>query len=856
MVFVSGADLRRDELSALVCALASSASASPFAAAFPVAVAVSSALVACETPTSLPAGAHAARVALAGADAFGVGASASAAATLVATPPPTIRDVSPVSVTPHGGARVTLTGARLRAVSAEDSLAATFGTFAPVALTPGSASEATFAAPARRPSANVAVGARRSPAESNHAQTPSGFAFEVVAPFTPAREGVVPSAVPVARETEGAGGSDAGGSGGAIVFVALAPPRFFAASRGGAAAVAPAFFATPRAGFAAVSALAPLAGHDGGAGEPPSSGSTLAPLFSFSSAETRRESSGAQLEFRAAARVSRVHPRLAVAARARAGGGSVLDVSGADFARMHTRVRFGSAASAGSGDGAGSAAHVVSSAYLRVEVFGDHAPGARVPLDLASTPEASSGGAWSSSGAAVEARAAPAVFRARPAFGSEAGGVAVALTGTSFRDTGAYLKCRFGSVAVTASAFADANRVECVSPARAPETSPATLAFSSAPVAVTVNGRDFSAPVVGSGAPGVSLYDRNHVSLPLGGGDVASASAETSRSLGREASFFYGAELEVFGLDPTRGPASGGTEVVARGAHFLGPFGGLGTPAAAAGLVPDESKFANRKEEPFVFFGCKFDQTTVPASAGSVTASSASCRSPPHAAGFVAVEVRAGVAGNFTVFGATFEFQAHPIADTLFPPVGAAGGGTLVSVAGANFVDSGFGSSEPAGFPARASASSPLRCRFGGGAESAASFVSSAVLRCETPAFAASAVDRALPVDVSLNGGRDFSSPTSQTAFEPLSSPLVLSLEPRAGTAGGGTVVRVFGRGFTADAPVWCRFGTTGPIPAEYASEGAVRCKSPAKATASRIPVEVSRGNTLDLTTDAVLFSV
>ena len=860
VVFVSGADLRRDEHSALVCALASSASASPFAAAVPVAVAVSSALVACETPTSLPAGAHAARVALAGADAFGVGASASAAATLVATPPPTIRDVSPVSVTPHGGARVTLTGARLRAVSAEDSLAATFGTFAPVALTPGSASEATFAAPARRPSANVAVGARRSPAESNHARMPPGFAFEVVAPFTPLREGVVPSAAPVFRETEGAA-SDA--SGGAIVFVALAPPRFFAASRGGAAAVAPSFFATPRTGFAAVSALAPLAGHDGGANEPPSSGSTLAPLFSHSSAETRATGSAAQLEFRAAARVRRVHPGLAVAARARAGGGSVLDVSGADFARMQTRVRFGSAAS---GDGAGSAAYVVSSAYLRVEVFGDHAPGARVPLDLASTPEppASSGGAFVSGGAAVEARAAPAVFRARPAFGSEEGGVAVALTGTSFRDTGAYLKCRFGSVAVTASSYADANRVECVSPARAPETA-STLAFSSAPVAVTVNGRDFSADTVGSGAPGVSLYDRtSHV----GGGDVASSSLSArARRLGREASFFYGAKLEVFGLDPTRGPASGGTEVTARGAHFLGPFGGLGLAGAAAGLVPDDSinaaGIANRKEEPFVFFGCKFDQTTVPASAGSVTASSASCRSPPHAAGFVAVEVRAGVAGNFTVFGATFEFQAHPIADTLFPPVGAAGGGTLVSVAGANFVDSGFGSSASAGgerrvgaFPARASASSPLRCRFGGGAESAASFVSSAVLRCETPAFAASAVDRALPVDVSLNGGRDFSSPTSQTAFEPLSSPLVLSLEPRAGTAGGGTVVRVFGRGFTADAPVWCRFGTTGPIPAEYASEGAVRCKSPAKATASRIPVEVSRGNTLDLTTDAVLFSV
>jgi hypothetical protein len=433
------------------------------------------------------------------------------------------------------------------------------------------------------------------------------------------------------------------------------------------------------------------------------------------------------------------------------------------------------------------------------------------------------------------------------------------------------LKCRFGSVFVTASAFVDANRVECVAPARAPDVSSLSLdrrrAAQVAPVAVAVNGRDFSAAAVGSGAPGVSLYDRHH--------EEATAS-KTHAHAGIEASFSYGAKLEIFSLEPTRGPASGGTDVFVRGAYFLGPFGDANAGDANA-LVPSSVSSSEgslgvpslllspegERLDRFFFFGCKFDQTLVPASAGSVTASSASCRSPPHAAGFVAVEVRAGVAGNFTVFGTTFEFQAPPRAETLFPPVGAAGGGTLVSVAGANFVDSGGGDSfgapvtgASAATPSGAFASSPLRCRFGGGAESAASFISSAVLRCETPAFAASAVDRALPVDVSLNGGKDFSSGTSRVAFEPLASPLVLSLEPRAGTAGGGTVVRVFGRGFTADAPVWCKFGTTGPIPAEYASEGAVRCKSPAKATASKIPVEVSRGNTVDLTTDAVLFSV
>ena len=849
-VFVAGADLRRDERDATACALASAISGTaPFAAAVPVAVAVSSALVACEIPPALPAGAHAARVALAGADAFGVGASAAAsAAALVATPAPTIRDASPTAVTAHGGARVALTGTRLRAVSADDTLAATFGTFAPVALTPGSASEATFVAPARRPSANVAVGARRSLADA-HARTPSGFAFETVAPFTPLRDGAVPSVAPASSE----GGAETR-AGGALVFVALAPPRFFAtAGGGGAAAVAPAFLAAPRRGFAAVSALAPVAGHDGGAEKPPESGSTRTPRVLFANAR----GGAVQLEFRAAARVSSAHPRLAVAVRARAGGGSVLDVSGSDFARPETRVRFGPAASGA----AATAAHVVSSAYLRVEVFGDHAPGARVPMDLASAPGfaprggAEAGDAFTESGVAVEARAAPAVFRARPAFGSEEGGVAVALTGAGFRDVGASLRCRFGSVAVMASAFVDANRVECVSPARAPEA--AADVVRAAPVAVTVNGRDFSAAAVGSGAPGVSLYDRIH---EHSGAGATPAHAHS----GREASFAYGAKLEVFSLDPTRGPASGGTEVIARGAHFLGPFGGAPAGAAAA-LVPGttgaETLEPTESDRGYFFFGCKFDQTVVPASAGSVTPSSAACRSPPHAAGFVAVEVRAGVAGNFTVFGATFEFQAPPRAATLFPPVGAAGGGTLVSVAGADFVDAGSAHEGGDASPTRDAAGarfapSPLRCRFGGGAESAATRVSSAVLRCETPSFAASAVDRALPVDVSLNGGRDFGDATSQTAFEPLASPLVLSLEPRAGTAGGGTVVRVFGRGFTADAPVWCRFGTTGPIPAEYASEGAVRCKSPAKATASRIPVEVSRGNTLDLTTDAVLFSV
>ena len=384
------------------------------------------------------------------------------------------------------------------------------------------------------------------------------------------------------------------------------------------------------------------------------------------------------------------------------------------------------------------------------------------------------------------------------------------MTGWAFRDSAWNLRCRFGSVAVAASSYVDANRVECVSPARAPDESALDVFRAASLVAVAVNGRDFS-------------------------GLEASGSGTV---------FSYARRLEVFGLDPVRGPATGGTEVTVLGANFAEVGGG--------GAVEDAGRL--------FLFECRFDRTTVASNVGSIAATraAAACVSPPRAAaGFVSVEIRVGASGNFTVFGAAFEFQAPVSAETLFPSVGSAGGGTLVTVTGSNFVAStreGSEATDGGGGAIAGTFRSSLRCRFGGGLDSAAAVVSSAVLRCETPGFATSALHRALAVDVSLNGGADFSG--ARTSFEAIAEPSVLALRPRAGAVGGGTVVMVFGGGFTPDAPVWCKFGTTGPIPAEFTGEGAVRCKSPAKAASSRIPVEVSRGNVLDLTRDAVVFSV
>ena len=141
--------------------------------------------------------------------------------------------------------------------------------------------------------------------------------------------------------------------------------------------------------------------------------------------------------------------------------------------------------------------------------------------------------------------------------------------------------------------FFSVNKVECVSPARAPN------ALRPAGLAVAVNGRDFS---------------------------------DESSSRRAKLGFTYGPRLEVYGLDPNRGPGTGGTEVTVHGANFL--------PTVAHGA-------ATRS------FSCRFDHYVVPASrAGdrATTANTAVCRSPPHHVGFVAVEVSAGP-GNFTSFG-------------------------------------------------------------------------------------------------------------------------------------------------------------------------------------------------------------
>ena len=140
----------------------------------PVAVAVSSALVACETPSGLPEGIASLTVTLAGSAGL---VHAGGAAPIAIVPAPTVSDMHPTFGATEGGGVVVVSGAS-RSASSADDVAARVGSVAPVALRPSArAGSAEFIAPARAVGRDV-VHVARSPADA-FAVAPTTYAYRV-----------------------------------------------------------------------------------------------------------------------------------------------------------------------------------------------------------------------------------------------------------------------------------------------------------------------------------------------------------------------------------------------------------------------------------------------------------------------------------------------------------------------------------------------------------------------------------------------------------------------------------------------------------------------------------------------------
>ena len=151
-----------------------------------------------------------------------------------------------------------------------------------------------------------------------------------------------------------------------------------------------------------------------------------------------------QVERRVSATIRWVHPRVSAP-----GAAEPSSTSPARFRRRRDGARLGEFAAATPG----TSTVVVSSALIRLEATGAHHHDTRAPVEVSSSRDPSDAASWSSDGTLVAFHRVPSSHRAEPDFGGEEGGAACLLTGRDYRDGGSQLRCRFGAVVVTASAF-------------------------------------------------------------------------------------------------------------------------------------------------------------------------------------------------------------------------------------------------------------------------------------------------------------------------------------------------------------------------------------------------------------------
>ena len=226
--------------------------------------------------------------------------------------------------------------------------------------------------------------------------------------------------------------------------------------------------------------------------------------------------------------------------------------------------------------------------------------------------------------------------------------------------------------------------------------------------------------------------------------------------------------------------------------------------------------------------------------ATSPTAAAGLCQVPPQGVGFTAISLATDAAQltrDSSLGVADFEFLPVPDALVATPNAASRLGGSVTTLSGRDF---GVGGG-----------ALPL-IRFGdGGLVVPARLVSSVLITVETPVAIAAPSD-ALPVRLGLavsNVDAVFAPGAHEAPFTYVTATRLLSATPGGGSVRGGTVTMLSGQGFSSGDAQFCRFGTLGPIAADFVSEVVLRCTSPAHATGPPVQLAVSRANFLDLAT-------
>lgn len=369
------------------------------------------------------------------------------------------------------------------------------------------------------------------------------------------------------------------------------------------------------------------------------------------------------------------------------------------------------------------------------------------------------------------------------------------------------------------------------------------------------------------------------VSVSINGGAEWTSAGTGNDNSDSELRFVYHPPLVLGSLSPLFGPAIGGTLVTV--SLSATPAADDGENAATTTTTNKSVGLSSKSAWTFVFdpirdtlTKCFFNGTSVPASVVSNT--SIECVTPPtlSAGGvsFVQVSVNGidliGVSSKSRIAdlhqGDALRFVYVPDENvmSLFPATGPVKGGTAVMVSGRHIADAAAAlfaleASEYARNDGEANVStlneqyslllspSSVSCSFGGEPAVAASGLSfdwggvvDATAResgvghvlCVSPP-AASGLPSAAAVEVSLNGGQDFTHSGPQFYYRPEAH--VFSVEPTYGPVSGGTPVRIEGGPFrneggacAAEQLVRCRFGDQ-EVGATVHSTTLIGCKTP-----------------------------
>ena len=304
---------------------------------------------------------------------------------------------------------------------------------------------------------------------------------------------------------------------------------------------------------------------------------------------------------------------------------------------------------------------------------------------------------------------------------------------------------------------------------------------------ITITGTNFATGATvrigGVAATGVTLVSSTQLRATSPAGTAGAKSVQVTNSNGQSATaagqFTYTAPAggpTITSVTPSSGPTAGGTTITINGSGYVM---GAGGEVRVGGVLATGITF--------------------------VSSSQLRAVTPPGAAGAQAVSVR-NPNGATVSFAGGFTYTAPATTPTLTsvtPSSGPSTGGTVITLAGTNFV-------------------SGATVRVGGTAATAVTFVSATQVRATTPAGTAGARD----VQITNPGGQ---SATRTGAFTYTSStaPTITSVSPASGPTSGGTVITITGANYVLGSGGEIRVGGVMCSNIQYISATQLRATTP-----------------------------